>query len=35
MSATRARSLLVAAIVIAVDQLTKWWASTALDPGRP
>ena len=35
MSATRARSLLVAAIVIAVDQLTKWWALTALDPDRP
>ncbi|MEP6659979.1 MAG: signal peptidase II [Acidimicrobiales bacterium] len=35
MSAPRARSLLVAAFVIAVDQLTKWWALTALDPARP
>jgi signal peptidase II len=35
MSATRARSLLVAAIVVAVDQLTKWWALTALDPQHP
>jgi signal peptidase II len=35
MSATRARSLLVAAIVIAVDQFTKWWALTALDPDHP
>src|SRR3977135_600099 len=35
MSATRARSLLVAAIVVAVDQLTKWWALTALDPEHP
>ncbi len=35
MSAPRARSLLVAAFVIAVDQLTKWWALTVLDPARP
>ena len=35
MSATRARSLLVAAIVLAVDQLTKWWALTALDRNGP
>lgn len=35
MSATRARSLLVAAIVIAADQLTKWWALTVLDRTKP
>ncbi len=26
-------SLVVAAVVVAVDQLTKWWAVTALDDG--
>jgi signal peptidase II len=35
MRAPRARSLLVAAIVIAIDQLTKWWALSALDPDHP
>jgi signal peptidase II len=32
--ASRATSPLVAAVVIAVDQLTKWWAVSELDDGR-